>query len=166
MLQRRQRIVLILFFSGIAAFILALAACGTILPAPAPTSTPTCLLVPQATGERIIPPRFETPAPASARPGETLRLHFSGGYVAFHYEEICNGNPAGFIYGDDLPTPQRSRNYTATLDNRPLAIHSECNGKCTLEIDIPANITPGNYTLVLMSPLQVNTNIPLRVVEE
>lgn len=65
-------------------------ACGSILSDVRPTVTePACTLGPQPTGEKIVRPTIVSPPAARARPGETLRIRFSGGYVAVNNAKIC-----------------------------------------------------------------------------
>jgi hypothetical protein len=130
-----------------------------------PAVQPVCTLQPQATGEKIIRPTIESLPDAQAHSGETLLVSFSGGYVAFNNARVCGGDIVGYIYSDDLPTPEIIRRVIIRLDDRELAA-VDCPGlKCEFEFMIPADASPGQHELVLVTPWRIETKFDIEIVE-
>jgi hypothetical protein len=123
---------------------------GTFSPAPSPTAT--CYLQPQPTGEKVIPIQIETPPPAQAQPGESISIHFSGGYTILNNARVCGeNNIVEYVYADELPSFSYQRTVRVLMDDDLLAA-VECNNKCRIALVIPADTSLGMHQLRLQTP--------------
>ena len=126
-----------------------LAACAA--PAPGPpsaTPAPTCYPRPEPTGEKWIDPTVvATPVP-QVRPGQTISLTFSGGYVVGHYSIVCGTEVVEYRFADELPGHTWQRQVEVRLDDRVLA-SAACEYDCTVNAAIPADVAPGRYRLTV-----------------
>ena len=129
-----------------------------------PGAQPACTLQPQATGEKIVKPTIESP-PSKAQPGETLRISLSGGYVAFNNARVCRGDVVGYIFSDELPTPEIIRRVIIRLDDRELAVVHCPGAKCEFEFVIPADASPGGHELVLVTPWLIETKFDIEIIK-
>lgn len=138
--------------------LLACTASPTTTPSPpgfsSPTLSPepTCYLIPQPTGEKIIPVTIGTPPPPQAQPGETITLSFSGGYLIVNNARICGDNEiVGYIYADELPGFSYQRTVRASIDNESLA-ELDCDYDCCVEVTIPVTASQGSHRLRVGPP--------------
>ena len=123
---------------------------GTSSPAPSPTAT--CYLQPQPTGEKVIPIQIEAPPPTQARPGESISIHFSGGYTILNNARVCGeNNIVEYVYTDELPAFSYQRTVRVLMDDDLLAA-VECNNECGLELVIPTDTPLGMHQLRLQTP--------------
>jgi hypothetical protein len=123
---------------------------GTSSPAPSPTAT--CYLQPQPTGEKVIPVQIEATPPAQAWPGESISIHFSGGYIILNNARVCGeNNIVGYVYADELPSFSYQRTVRVFMDDDLLAA-VECNNTCGLELVIPTDTSLGMHQLRLQTP--------------
>jgi len=154
-----------LFFAltGLGLLAFWLMSCSVTPALPWPAVTPTCYLAPQATGEKIVMPTFISTLPASARPGQTLELRFSGGYVALNNARMCGETLTGYIFSDALSTPAVIRNIGVLLNEQPLTVRVDCADVCRVEVDIPPDTPPGKYTLSLLSSWAERTKMDLDI---
>ena len=119
---------------------------------PAPSPTATCYLQPQPTGEKVIPIQIETPPPTQARPGESISIHFSGGYTILNNARVCGeNNIVEYVYADELPTFSYQRMVYVLMDDVQL-VAVECNYECGLELVIPTDTPLGMHQLRLRTP--------------
>jgi hypothetical protein len=130
-----------------------------------PFPGPGCTLQPQPTGEKFVRPTIESPPGAQARPGETLRIRFSGGYVALNNARVCGNEVVDYIYSDEFPTPQILRRVIIRLDDRELAAVDCPEAICEFEFVIPTDVSPGEHELILVTPWGIETKFDIEIVE-
>jgi hypothetical protein len=119
---------------------------------PAVSPDSKCYLLPQPTGEKIIPVTIGTPPPPQAQPGETISLSFSGGYLIVNNARVCGDNEVvGYIYADELPGFSYRRTVRVSIDKKTLA-ELECDYDCRVEVTIPDSTGQGLYRLRLGPP--------------
>lgn len=124
-----------------------LAACTAPAPGP-PSPAPTCYPRPEPTGEKWIDTTVvATPAP-QVRPGQTISLTFSGGYVVVHYSVVCGTEVVGYRFADELPGHTWQRHVEVRLDERVLAV-AACDYTCNIVAGIPEDVPPGPHRLTV-----------------
>lgn len=118
--------------------------------------TPTCRLLPQPTGEKIIRPTIEVPPAAQIVAGQPISLTLSGGYVILNNAVMCGDKLLNYVHGDELPDFNWERTVEIRLDDRTLTI-VKCGYRCQIKVNTPAGITPGAHKLALAIGWEVVT---------
>ena len=142
---------------SIIAIVLALFGCAT--PPTNPTQTPVtatpkpaCTIMPQPTGEKLIPIVQGTPPPLQVKPGEQFTLSFSGGYMIMNNARTCGDDGiVTYIYSDELPGYSYERSVQVLLDGEDF-VRPICDYDCQLAITLPDTLEPGPHDLQLDLP--------------
>lgn len=71
----------------------------------------------------------------------------------------------GYVYSNELPTPQITLRVVIRLDERELAAVDCPEVECEFEFVIPADASPGGHELVLVTPWLIETKFDIQIVE-
>ncbi len=116
------------------------------------TESAPCELIPQPTGEKILPLIVEVAPPAEVQRGESFPIEFAGGYLISNNARVCvDGSIDGYIFANEVPGYDYHRRIQISLGDELLA-ELECIYECNSQITIPNETTPGEYILSIGTP--------------
>lgn len=114
---------------------------------PTVSPEPTCYLLPQPTGEKIIELEVTRSPPLQVAPGQRVIVSFSGGYVIFNNARVCGeSNVVGYVHSDELPGYSYERTVRIRLDDEFIA-ETECGMACAVSLEIPEGIAHGKHRI-------------------
>lgn len=112
---------------------------------PRPAATPTCIIRPLPTGERLFEAQDLVPPPTQMHAGESAEIRFSGGLLIAATSIQC-GDDFSILRGN-LETAEASTRMVTLYWDEGFLARTTCGYDCTVTFTIPAETAPGTYSL-------------------